>query len=375
MINTDNLTQYASLDVVHPELVEGLVAHYEASAGSARTEIELPRLSVLRCSPTVLTTLLDCAQAFAPEYRGTLSNHLPMALVALDALGADAARMESFFAAVVTKLDPAPTPARACDDWTAKRGDRSAFPTLRAHFVQAIATQGRDAVLRQSLPSLVDGIAAGAFHGLLRTASAVVAGHDDELASGLAHWASWHLPLTQFVAAQPAAAASGDVATWLADLMTRADGWRSNAAMITPRMQAFAQTAAFRDGADRLVVHDGTLRELAAQALAIYRRTRNFTVLHLITSAHALRLITPSLDEPLGAVRHYAHAYSAGVAASGVDMNAPLIAVNVLPWPDVLRAGIASNDEHVIKLVYACREEWLATGDTNYQRAASLVVQ
>jgi len=144
--------------------------------------------------------------------------------------------------------------------------------------------------------------------------------------------------------------------------------------MITPRMRAFAQTAAFRDGADRLVLHDGTLRELAAQALAIYLRTRNFTVLHLITSAHALRLIAPWLEAPLVAVRHYAHAYAAGVAASGVDMSAPLIAVNVLPWQDVLRAGIASDDEHVVKLVYACHEEWQVTGDAGYQRAASLVV-
>ena len=51
-----------------------------------------------------------------------------------------------------------------------------------------------------------------------------------------------------------------------------------------------------------------------------------------------------------------------------------MIAVNVLPWPEVLRAGAASNDEHVIKLVYACDEEWKATGEADYQRAASLVV-
>jgi hypothetical protein len=323
---------------------------------------------------TVLDALLDRAQAFAPEYRGTLSNHLPMALVALDALGADAARMESFFAVVAAKLDPAPPPAPACEHWISRRGDLSAFPALRAHFVQAISAQGRDAVLRQALPSLVDGIGAGAFHGLLRTASAVVGGHDDELASGLAHWASWHLPLAQFVAAHQAATTHDSVAAWLGDLMTQADGWRSRAGMITPRMRAFAQTAAFRDGADRLAVHDGTLRALAAQALAIYLRTKNFTVLHLMTSAHALRVITPWLDAPSVAVRHYAYAYAAGVAASGADLNAPLIAVNVLPWPDVLRAGIASDDEHVIKLVYACRDEWLATGDADYQRAASLVV-
>ena len=139
-------------------------------------------------------------------------------------------------------------------------------------------------------------------------------------------------------------------------------------------MTEFAQTPAFHDGADRLKVHSNTLRELAAQALAIYLRTKNFTVLHLITSAHALRLLMPWLIEPLIAARHYARAYAAGVAASGVKLDSPIIAVNVLPWPEVLRAGAASDDEHVIKLVYACHEEWKVTGDAGYERAASLVV-
>ena len=321
---------------------------------------------------TVLAALLDRAQAFAPEYRGDLSNHLPMALLALKALGADAARMESFFTIASAKLEPAPPLAAACDDWVSKRGDLKAFAALRAHFVQAIAADGRDATLRRTLPLLMDGVGAAAFHGLLRTTSAVVAQHDDELASGLAHWACWHMPLAPFVASQTVG--DSDVPTWLAGIAAQADGWRSTADLITLRMLAFAQTAAFRNGADRLAVHDSTLRELASQALAIYLRTQNFTVLHLITSAHALRLLMLWLDEPLVAVRHYARAYAAGVAASGVKGDAPRIKVNVLPWPEVLRAGAASDDEHVIKLVYACHEEWQVTGDGTYQRAASLAV-
>jgi Questin oxidase-like len=323
-------------------------------------------------TPTVLTTLLDRAQAFAPEYRGDLSNHLPMALVALDSLGADAARMASFFTVASAKLDPVPRPAHACKDWSTKRGDLTAFASLRAHFSEAITANGRDATLRQTLPLLVDGVGAAAFHGLLRTASAMVAQHDDELASGLAHWACWHMPLEAFVAAPTES--DPDVSMWLAGIAKRANGWRSEAGLIALRMMAFAQTPAFRDGVDRLAVHDGTLRELATQALAIYLRTKNFTVLHLITSAHALRLLMPWIDAPLIAVRHYARTYAAGVAASGVKVDAPMIAVNVLPWPDVLRAGAASDDEHVIKLVYACHEEWKVTGDVEYQRAASLVV-
>ncbi len=325
-------------------------------------------------TPTVLNALLDRAQAFAPEYGGSLSTHLPMALVALNSLGADAARMEAFFITISARLNVAPARAAACDDWLAVRGDRAAFASLRAHFLRAIADSGRDAVLRQALPSLLDGIGAVAFHGLLRTASATVAGHDAELASGLAVWASGYLPLASFVAPQPSSISTSSVADWLAHMAAQGDAWRVDTSMITPQMRAFARTPAFRDGVDRLAVHDGTLRELAAQAMAIYLRTGNFTVLHLITSAHALRLLLPWHDEPLIAVRNYARAYAAGVAASGIKVDAPIIPVNVLPWPEVLLAGAASDDEHVIKLVYACHEEWQVTGDGNYQRAASLAV-
>ena len=321
---------------------------------------------------TALTTLLDRAQAFAPEYGGNLSNHLPMALVALNSLGADVTRLEAFFTIGSARLDPAPPFAQAFGNWSAKRGDLTAFASLRTHFSQEIAASGRDATLRQTLPLLIDGVGAAAFHGLLRTASAVVAEHDDELASGLAHWACWHLPLAAFVAPQT----DGDagVSNWLAGIAKQANGWRSDAGLITLRMVEFAQTRAFQDGADRLTVHTGTLRELAAHALQIYLRTRNFTVLHLITSAHALRLLMPWIDAPLIALRHYARAYAAGVAASRVKGELAIIPVTVLPWPRALKLASAANDEHVIKLVYACHEEWKVSGDAGYQRAANLAL-
>ena len=325
-------------------------------------------------APTALNALLDRAQAFAPEYGGGLSTHLPMALVSLHALGANAPRMQQFFTTISARLNAAPAATTASDDWLAMRGDRAAFAPLRAYFLQAIKAHGCDAVLRQTLPQLIDGVGAVAFHGLLRTASATVAHHNAELASGLAVWASGHLPLASFVAAEPSPPSTTKIADWLAHMAAQNDAWRVDAVSITSQMRAFVRTPAFRHGADRLTVHDGTLRELATLGLAIYLRSKNFTVLHLITSAHALRLLMPWIDAPLVAVRHYARAYAAGVAASGVKPDAPVLKVNVLPWPEVLRAGAASDDEHVIKLVYACHEQWKVTGEAGYQRAASLVV-
>ena len=48
-------------------------------------------------SQAVLNELLDIGLRYAPEYQGALSNHLPMALGALHALGADGDRLHDFF--------------------------------------------------------------------------------------------------------------------------------------------------------------------------------------------------------------------------------------------------------------------------------------
>jgi Questin oxidase-like len=323
-------------------------------------------------STNALSTLLDRTQNFAPEYRGSLSTHLPMALVALRELGADAARMDAFFTTSSAKLSLAPVAAAPVADWLAARGDRSAFPAMRAHFVQAIAERGRDAVLRETLPPLIDGVAAVAFHGLLRTASATVANHDAELASGLAVWACGHLPIASFVAVPAPVANAISVEEWLNHMTDSAGDWQLDTGMITPQIRAFVRTKAFREGADRLPVHEGTLAGLEAAALSAYLRSADFTALHLITSSHAMRLLLPWFDERIVALRHYARAFSAGFAASGAKLDMPLIAVDVLSWSEALAAGIASDDEHVIKLAYACHEQWKVTGDDAYLRAASL---
>ena len=122
---------------------------------------------------TVLHDLLDDSQTHAPEFNGGLTTHLPMALHALHGLGASDARLRAFAARHADHPRDAPPE----------------FLALRAHHLAALERDGEDAVLRNVLPALLPGVAAGAFHGLIRTAHAVEAGHRGELASGLAYWA------------------------------------------------------------------------------------------------------------------------------------------------------------------------------------------
>ena len=219
-------------------------------------------------SARTLAALLDRCQAFSPEYGGGLSTHLPMALQALQGLGAPPARLHALFDAIAPRLplrpvaagrrqdgpqdgaqdfpqdspqdgpqdspqdgpqdgpqdhpqghpqappqgrppNTPPGPAMPAlarpDDWPALLGRINAFEPLRQALAHLAARDGLAATLASALPLLMPGVAAVALHGLIRSAHGVAAGHADELVSGLAYWAARHAPL---VAPAPASASA-----------------------------------------------------------------------------------------------------------------------------------------------------------------------
>ncbi|MBN8488777.1 MAG: hypothetical protein J0M20_13785, partial [Burkholderiales bacterium] len=70
---------------------------------------------LLHTPSPALRERLQRLHTLSPEYGRQLSSHLPMALAALDALGADAARLDQFTATYRAKhpLAEQPPPGRA----------------------------------------------------------------------------------------------------------------------------------------------------------------------------------------------------------------------------------------------------------------------
>ena len=222
-------------------------------------------------SARTLAALLDRCQAFSPEYGGGLSTHLPMALQALQGLGAPPARLHALFDAIAPRLplrpvaagrgqdspqdgpqdssqddlqdglqdglqdspqnhpqghpqappqgrppNTPPGPAMPAlarpDDWPALLGRINAFEPLRQALAHLAARDGLAATLASALPLLMPGVAAAALHGLIRSAHGVAAGHADELVSGLAYWAARHAPLVAPAPAPASASASASAA-------------------------------------------------------------------------------------------------------------------------------------------------------------------
>jgi Questin oxidase-like len=339
-------------------------------------------------TPTdLLHRLLDSNLQLPPEYRDQLTNHLPMALHALQSLGASPERLRSFHATYSRRFNglnppafPAATDARLVD-WRALRGQADAYAKLLACFNALIKQDGMDATLRQALPKLLPGVAAAAFHGIIRTAHAVQARHSGELAAALAYWAWRWQPLPVPSMTRPLLAFE----IWAARLVQQASGWRSDTGLISTRMAQASFTEIYSGLAGALAPAlslDTRIAELAGLAVARYVAAPNLTVLHMITGLRALRLLLPWLEhteskDGLQAV--IAHNFTAAYLAAGVLPLDKPPEVPALSWAEVATAAIASDDEHVIKLVHACQDEAAVyeadeCGEGQYLRAAALVV-
>lgn len=331
----------------------------------------------------ILHRLLDDALAYGPEHGQGMASHLPMALAALDGLGAHEAQMRSFFAHYARRLERVAAPrggAKPVDDWQPLRGRFEAFETLRASFARLLARAGADTVLRDAVPALADGVSGAAFHGPIRVAHAVEAGHDGELAAALAYWAARWEPLPA-----PAAAPRRiiGVTAWLDAIDARRiafdPGWRASAPLISARMQQAALTPPYIELAGALSV-DGVapaalLRDLAQACAARYAATGNFTVLHMATASRALRVLARWLPASPGALASLLHAVAAAnLAARAAPLQRD--ADDGEPGWDAVRArACASDDDHVIKLVHAAAMQHADAPDAAWLEAARTAVR
>lgn len=324
--------------------------------------------------PGVLGRRLTAAARWDAEYGQGLSSHLPMALVALHRLGADARELDRYAAAHAAAMPLRPARRATWDDaqaWTTRLGQPLQGPALRDFFARWLARDGLAGVLRQALPVLMPGCAAAAFHGLIRTAYGVQAGHAGEVAEGLAHWAAHHRPLGPMPPAPAQQPLVDDPAVLLAQLAAG----RSTAPRIVLRMVEAARGGRVSAVARALRIDAGTPQRLSRAAAFAYANSGNFTALHLVTGTHAMRVLAACAGEPpavSAAWRWFWQAYAHGVVAARLQPAAQ--AVTLLGWDDLVQAARTSSDEHVIKLVDSCREETRVHGGDDWRAAASRAV-
>jgi len=325
---------------------------------------------------TTLTRLLDDNFRFDVAGRGTV-NHLPMALVALSRMGATPDRLLEYFNwwegnKALPRRDSGGDIGRS--EWRRHVGQPQMFDAFSQTFRLWIGDRGGDEVVGSVFPIVCGGIAAAAFHGLIRLAYGIEADHGGEIGAGLAILCARHVELGLNLDAAPfsasVAAAFGHIAEALSGAAFTGDG-------IIGRMRAAAADPRFMAALTRPPIGPGLLAELARSAIALYWQTGDFTVLHMVTATHAARALFERLpqlasEHAIGALWVAACAAYASVGAP--PLSEPSLAAPDLPWEDIFAAAIACNDDHVVKMSYTCHCEGVHYRNPIYQAAASRLV-
>ena len=119
-------------------------------------------------------------------------------------------------------------------------------------------------------------------------------------------------------------------------------------------------------GAAAVVVPDN-LRLVSRLALDIFASTHNFFALHLVTGAHAYRLLYPFAGEERDAI------FTLGILCGYAAVGAPVFVHHDSPefsgpvsWLNLIR-----DDEHDAKLAYSADDQSRHWGDPAYRRIAA----
>jgi len=311
-------------------------------------------------------SLLLQSHRHAPLYGNRLANHLPMALLALDRLGADGDTLRRFADGYAQRLLPASACASALDphDYLGSSGD---YPRFVRFFQERIREAGVEAVLHDWVPVLMPGLAASAFHAMIRLAYAIEGGLEDEIALALAYWASEYasLPLSL-------EAAEGTLEQIAGRLRAALAGYVFKPGIIIDKMLELAWGPALA-GAAVQPAAPPALRDIAGFALQAYAQREDFTLLHIVTGSHAFRIVQAYAGDQALARRYLWQAALAAwltvVVAPG-KRQAPQ-AGSALEEGDIAARALHSRDDHVIKLCYCALCEYREYGDAGYLQVAA----
>jgi hypothetical protein len=301
-----------------------------------------------------------------------------MAIVALEELGAPDARMAEFFEGYRTRLQPLPERREpiVAAKWADAVGTQSRHADYLAFFQAEVARAGADGAVGAYVPALMPGVAGSSFHPLIRLAYAVHARDAADVAVSLAYFADQFLRLGDAPASAVASSSAGgplDLLRSLAETPALAHHPQAGGAIFDQVRAVSAMPEFAAVAASALAAGDVTVPSVADAAATLYAAAPNFASLHAVTSAHALRVLSPLLDDPDAASRWLLQAFGAIYVAMGTpalnrEQGHACAEASAPPsWDAIAAAAAASHDEHVIKMVYTCREEAGAYGHAVYQ--------
>ena len=318
-----------------------------------------------------LNQLLKKAGKYHPHYGDRLATHLPMVLSALNGLGATDEKLETMFNRSINGLEylDESFDTTNINEISQYLGDSDKYKSYLKYFIKQIDSLGFKTVVRNSLPILLPGIAASAFHALIRLAYAVEENNNNEVAISLAYWC------TEFQAFDLCNETTNDtLEKTLEKLSPIGVNHTFSPGIIVDRMDEIGELlkkekCVFQPD----VINFTDIRKLC---LNVFYAQDDFTLLHTVTACHAFSTIIPYIENMNDALRELWKAIlvaylSTGLRCELTNIEQPASHCDFNPL--ILKA-LTSNDSHVIKLVYTCLNEHSKYNDSLYFMIAERAV-
>ena len=271
------------------------------------------------------------------------SDHLPMTLCAITGLGGDLKTCIAYRDDYKTRLHEVATD-KPIVDWRAGIGRDECYASLLSYFMDEVGKKGIEATVGKFLPEVVSSLALEAFHSVIRLGYAIDFNSELETAAALAYSVIAHrsgIPLNV------------DRKIDLKHALLS----QANAGAISFNKSGFSDKIhELVDAREYPVACATSFDDCAAVSLDIYRSTRNFFALHMVTATQAVRVCSRYIDQDL---------------ALAVLTGSLLAAHRVVGSPSFERNDPSPvnpqiDTEHAYKYVWACLSEYRRYGDERY---------
>lgn len=299
-------------------------------------------------------SLITKGLAYGPSYGSGFSNHTPMSLVALDCMGASEKQLNNYFEHSIQRL--------------VRRPVEENFEDLYDQILGKIEKQGPDLVLQEELPDLMNGVAGAAFHPMIRLSYGLLSGIKEELASALAYWSCESLILEQ------SSGRTQEPIDVLLENLTSKKWNRDHSPNITGRILQIASQ--LNGSGDAIIPVDLKLDQIRRVCMSGFTQHNNFTILHTLTASHAYRVLGSKLDHHVDMLERFWLAIALAYLSTGKSFEAAQNSSfnEEMSWDMIKEKACESLDDHVIKLVFSCQQEFEFYGNPEYQFIAQRAI-
>jgi hypothetical protein len=326
---------------------------------------------------------LEILSAYGPEYGGGLTNHAPMAIEALSALGRSGSVIP-WLERYRKGLQPRLAARGRIEDWQTELGDYARVAEWMAFFENESKERAWQELLALWLPRLAPGLIAAATHGPIRVGHAARGLENGEtprrvreLTEGLGYWAATYHVLPGL----PASAGTLRPSQAIARLELMPDEQRGRFRLISEAVGQLGSFAPFADAAG-LVDTSGEASEFLSDLTATFARAYlanarstigTIVFVHSVTGPSSLRPMLPYLtaEQTALALRCAWQAAAALFTVYGIK-PAPdgVIEAEGIDREDLVDGAIECGDEHAIKFTEVCLREHGLNPRTEYLAAA-----